>query len=94
MPIVIRNHCRFELANAVLAIFIRATFGRIYPEIGYFLPPLENFILVDHHGLNDQITTTTPTRRCRHFRDVDVKERYGPFCVIFCDAAHLIKAVK
>jgi hypothetical protein len=38
---------------------------------------------VNHYGLNDQITTATPTRRCRHFlRDVDVKERDGPFCVI------------
>jgi hypothetical protein len=67
---------------------------RMYDCFFPLISTLDNFIFVDHHGLNDQITTTTLTRRRRHFRD-EVEERDGPFCVItgteaiFCDAAHL-----
>jgi len=54
---------------------------------------LEIFVFVDHHGLNDEITTTTLTPR-RHDSRNDALERDGPFCVVtgelakYCDAAH------
>ena len=55
---------------------------------------LEIFIFVDHHGLDDKITTTTLTPRRRDFR-ADAVVRDGPFCVAtgleakYCDATHL-----
>ena len=56
-------------------------------------------VLVDHEGLNDELTSTVLTQRRSNFRD-DVIRRVGRACVVtqvaglHCDAVHLIPRSK